>query len=46
MDLRENCIQKKRMEHGSIVKYAVDNGTYDVYRPEYKGGGLIFVLKK
>ena len=38
--------QKKRKEHGSIVKYTVDNGTYDVFRPEYKGGGLIFVLKK
>ena len=38
--------QKKRMEEGSIVKYTVDNGTYDVFRPEYNGGGLIFVLKK
>ena len=38
--------QKKRNEHGPIVKYTVDNGTYDVFRPEYKGGGLIFVLKK
>ncbi len=38
--------QKKRKEDGSIVKYTVDNGTYDVYRPEYNGEGLIFVLKK
>jgi len=38
--------QKKRKEPGSIVKYTVDNGTYDIFRPEYKGGGLIFVLKK
>ena len=38
--------QKKKKEHGSIVKYTVDNGTYDVFRPEYNGGGLIFVLKK
>ena len=38
--------QKKRKEPGSIVKYTVDNGAYDIFRPEYKGGGLIFVLKK
>jgi len=38
--------QKKRKEHGSIVKYTVDNGTYDVYGSEYNGGRLIFVLKK
>ena len=44
-----NLIKKqknKKRQPGQIVKYIVDNGTYDVYNPIHNGDKLIFVLKK
>ena len=38
--------KNKKNEPNQIVKYIVDNGTYEVYNPTHNGDGLIFVLKK
>ena len=38
--------KNKKSEPNQIVKYFVDNGTYDVYNPIHNGDKLIFVLKK
>ena len=38
--------KNKKRQPGQIVKYIVDNGTYDVYNPIHNGDKLIFVIKK
>ena len=38
--------KNKKRKLGQIVKYIVDNGTYDVYNPIHNGDKLIFVIKK
>ena len=38
--------KNKKGQPGQIVKYIVDNGTYDVYNPIHNGDKLIFVIKK
>ena len=38
--------KNKKKGIGNIVKFEVDNGTYNIYNSEYKNDLLIFILKK